>query len=636
MSVEEIEVSPAAKSDSGILLLREGGSLGIGDVNRFKILIDKEKLTTSGVEVIDDTVYLRIKNLESGFLRPVWMTGPYSIYVDVVPHNFDERKSFEGEKIQFLADLKPDETFKAVLNLNNNSKIGSTSQYCWTIDLVAQFTVVTNANLPYSLVIATTYDTCKRELKHHQNDSITDFNGFSYTKIDAEALWNLPPRFPQKPVHLVIITHGIFSSVGGDMLCLKDTIERAANEAPENDENNIIVRGFTGNVGGSYKGVRKLGFKLGKFVIETIDKLKKEYELTRISFIGHSLGGLVQSMAIHYISVERPDIFDEINGLIPTNFIAAASPFLGVIGDLPKYVSIALDIGALGQTGRDLTLQRTYFLPSRGIVNSHESHDRIKGKPLLELLPKEPALKIFQRFKRRTLYANAAFDGIVPLRTAAMLYLDWKGLSEVQNIRNKHDSNIHHNISNDSYNQSTGEIPEVAADKSSIIQWLLPQSVIKKEKYKPYLRTQTFNLSDSEGKESSNESFVDFKPPKKPNTIRAAASTIIAPLPTELYITNPDSRKDRIVHDKVYSPRELPDIHYKHGKFVKKIVYPNYSIHMKEERIARLWQDTMEWRKVLVELQPDSHNNIIVRRRFVNSFGWVAINHLADEHFGQV
>jgi hypothetical protein len=41
----------------------------------------------------------------------------------------------------------------------------------------------------------------------------------------------------------------------------------------------------------------------------------------------------------------------------------------------------------------------------------------------------------------------------------------------------------------------------------------------------------------------------------------------------------------------------------------------------------------MTWRKVLVKLEPDAHNNIIVRRMFANAYGWPVIEHLVREHF---
>jgi hypothetical protein len=53
-----------------------------------------------------------------------------------------------------------------------------------------------------------------------------------------------------------------------------------------------------------------------------------------------------------------------------------------------------------------------------------------------------------------------------------------------------------------------------------------------------------------------------------------------------------------------------------------------------EEKIARAYHHDVSWRKVLVRLEPDAHNNIIVRRMFANAYGWPVVKHLVDTHFG--
>ncbi|KFY27529.1 hypothetical protein V493_03437, partial [Pseudogymnoascus sp. VKM F-4281 (FW-2241)] len=53
-----------------------------------------------------------------------------------------------------------------------------------------------------------------------------------------------------------------------------------------------------------------------------------------------------------------------------------------------------------------------------------------------------------------------------------------------------------------------------------------------------------------------------------------------------------------------------------------------------EEKIARAYHRDLAWRKVLVRLEPDAHNNIIVRRKFANAYGWPVIQHLVETHFG--
>lgn len=199
---------------------------------------------------------------------------------------------------------------------------------------------------------------------------------------------------------------------------------------------NIIVRGFMGNVGKSGHGIHCLGVRVGKYVLETVDKLNKKYKVDRISFIGHSLGGPTQSMAVRYISIKRPDFFDAVKGVKPVNFITLASPFIGVIGDFPFYLSVPLDMGALGLTGRDLNLKYTPLTSKDGLYADDEVYPE-HSKYILEILPQAPAKKVFESFKRRTIYANVMDDGIVPLRTAALLYLDWRSIHKVQKIRKK-------------------------------------------------------------------------------------------------------------------------------------------------------------------------------------------------------
>lgn len=54
-----------------------------------------------------------------------------------------------------------------------------------------------------------------------------------------------------------------------------------------------------------------------------------------------------------------------------------------------------------------------------------------------------------------------------------------------------------------------------------------------------------------------------------------------------------------------------------------------------EEKIARAYHADMAWRKVLVSLEPDAHNNMIVRRMFANAYGWPVVRHVVETHFGE-
>ena len=213
---------------------------------------------------------------------------------------------------------------------------------------------------------------------------------------------------------------------------MKDKIEQTAMNIEERYNPNVVVRGCMDNMGKSAHGIYYLGKRLAKFVVRTVEELRKEYHVDKISFIGHSLGGPTQSMAIHYISVMYPDFFNTVSGIKPMHFIALASPFIGVIGDFPLYLSVPLDMGALGLTGRDLNLKYTPLTSNEGLsaltLAQENSH---LPKNILEIIPQPPAQQVFQLFMNRTLYANIVHDGIVPLRTAALLYLDWRSLTPV-------------------------------------------------------------------------------------------------------------------------------------------------------------------------------------------------------------
>lgn len=696
----------SSRADGGLLLFDDRQSLGIGDLCRYRVIVDKSQLEEQGIDV--DHLFVRVKNEESPLLRPIYLTGPYACYVDVRPHNYDEDSKFESsETIQFTSDLRPNEHFKAKLHLNDNSRMEN-GLYSWIVDVISQVSVSALPKVEYRLRIGTT----KAATKHVAETSILE--GFTVEKLDTQALWHLPPKYPEKPVHLVILTHGIFSNIGCDMLYMKDKIEQKCFAMEERINPNVVLRGCMENVGKSARGIRYLGTRVGQYVIAEIEKLNKSYKVDKISFIGHSLGGPVQAMAIHYIAVKRPDLFDPETGVKPINFIAFASPFLGVVGDFPRYVSLALDVGALGITGRDLTLRHTPIISRDGMGGS-KGPSRLH-KLILEALPQKPALEVLQRLVHRTVYANVLHDGIVPLRTAALLYLDWNSLSKVHQIRKqkslamKKDTAeadqitrppVAHSSSSDiaspmdettisnelngvvengedelaedgegplweSDNKSgssskpeqldetsatgdnhktkttTGEIPVESMDKKAALQWLIPQGISQGKKYSKYMRTQTMDIS-SESSESDtgltgtmhvNQEEKKFVPPPAASTVMAAISVITSPVPTQKYIKDPSLRTDAIIHDKVYHPDELPPAHYTNRPFIKKVIYPNESNNRHQERIARAWQETMTWRKVLVDLKPDSHNNICVRRRFTNLFGNVVVHNMVETHFG--
>lgn len=704
----------------------------------------------------------------------------------------------------------------------------------------------------------------KGEGKNPSTESVAEDSGKTDTK----------PQGRQKKIHLVVLTHGLHSNLGADMLFLKEHIDAAARKAKidakarraksnmeesraasrsgedqqsgtqqkrgetnteisteqpedsphiEEEEEDVIVRGFSGNAVRTEKGIKYLGKRLAKYVLamtypdqpyrpvlkgakrDTTSSMKPEglraqvgnipthkhssiekepydgpplaYKITSISFIAHSLGGLIQMYAVAYIQKHSPGFFDAIR---PINFIALATPFLGLSNENPLYVKFALDFGLVGRTGQDLGL--TWRAPtlarsgwgaivasmSEGAHKKPEGQADPESKPLLRILPTGPAHAALKKFRNRTVYSNVVNDGIVPLRTSCLLFLDWQGLGRVEKARRENGlvgtmaewgwaeitgqnsaSPMRYTISDAESNDDTGEntptrqghggdVPQpppsatrddnttgirtskseppqspgssVPGDSLSHLQgstvtrgtsplanfmdFFRPHPSSKHSQSpkhtKIYKRSQTVKTSSDssvptrthshvkERKTSMNSDQDDFdQPPPTTTFFESAGDVLKPPLPPVEYLLNPSSRPRTIFHDRVYHPQDIPPPPLKRRATTKAPVSRRLSTNINsespfrsppphqdsalssldyddtkntnpdkdpldvidtsamkvEEKIARAYHRDLSWRKVLVRLEPDAHNNLIVRRMFANAYGWPVIKHLCDVHF---
>lgn len=693
------------------------------------------------------------------------------------------------------------------------------------------------------------------------------------------------PKRRQKPkkLHLVVVTHGLHSNMGADMLYLKESIDAAASEArhaarerrralrdqeakkkngvrqsnkersprgdgesgakgtapisggqdhiaddeqdedsEDDDDEQVIVRGFSGNACRTDRGIQYLGKRLAKFILTTTypdqpflpasksrslagafggktnmtskygaathqgssihrkeSKEKLPYTFTSISFIGHSLGGLVQIYAAAYIHKHSPGFFDQIK---PQNLISMATPLLGLNNENPLYVKFALDFGLVGRTGQDLgltwrapTIARSGwsamvsgFSGNAQNQTQQEKQSDPYAKPLLRILPTGPAHQVLKMFKNRTLYANIVNDGIVPLRTSSLLFLDWRGLEKVDNARRQNGligtmaalgwaeltgaSTTSHRpptaSSVDSGKQSerkddpaesrsttpqapkintqvpqpgpdpdtqsvvegaqsspaasqflTGHKPDShassmndesqrpsAVDYDSTRSYTLPSNPLtdfinffkpgpgikhpshpqrlSKKAAKTYHRAQTIKggeaESDDPASNTESEKTDDRRPPAtrgysldndqgkvpppKTSIFDAASDILNPPLPALSWLIDPSKRTRTIFHDRIYHPEDIPAPPVKRPRLSRSASKssmqsnesdgPDHGSAMRvEEKIARAYHNGMSWRKVLVRLEPDAHNNMIVRRMFANAHGWDVVKHVCDTHF---
>ena len=667
----------------------------------------------------------------------------------------------------------------------------------------------------------------------------------------------------QKKIHLVLLTHGLHSNLGADMLYMKESIDTAAKQAREaakkkrqearaermaqsndfgrqsvnerskstpeiavaptenateeeeaaDDEEEVLVRGFRGNAVKTERGIQYLGKRYAKYVLSmtypdqpflpvkssisksitrtftgqtpaeqdgkkpihknsSIVKDEKHtnhnlpYKITSISFIGHSLGGLVQIYAIAYIQKHSPGFFDLIK---PVNFVAMATPFLGLSNENPMYVKFALDFGLVGRTGQDLGL--TWRAPTLvrkgwGAMMPDFSGDKQKGqeanpqaKPLLRILPTGPAHVALKKFRNRTVYSNVVNDGIVPLRTSCLLFLDWRGLERVQKARRENglvgtmvewgwaemmgqnasaprkgllgdffgDSGDESNRPGKTSPDPASKVPQAEASQdidddnqdpkqhqfldnrptqeeigadvqpkspveqastmwAGLVSFFKPQGYSQQKSSTPhtqkiYRRGQTHQAhhqsngygqnSSQEGEDSkpalvrgpslySTESNGDVQAPPKTTVFESAGDLLNPPLPPKEYILDPAARPRTIFHDRVYHPDDIPAPPAKRSRtFLRRQPSKESALSVQsqqdhnrrpssvqssdtasgvgpmkiEEKIARAYHKDLSWRKVLVRLEPDAHNNLIVRRMFANAYGWPVVKHMCDTHF---
>lgn len=235
-----------------------------------------------------------------------------------------------------------------------------------------------------------------------------------------------------KPVrdHLIIMVNGIGGSA--------DNWKFAADQFIKKFPDKVIVHCSERNASRlTLDGVDVMGERLADEVATVI---KCNPGLKRISFIAHSVGGLVARYSIgrlyeppsrNKITVEHKELtngnifqYDKeqssgmIAGLEPVNFITVATPHLGSKGKkqvpflfgLPFLEKVAL-LGVhifIGRTGRHLFLT-----------------DNDEGKlPLLRRMLNDCGdlyfMSALRAFKRRIAYSNVGYDHIVGWRTSSI------------------------------------------------------------------------------------------------------------------------------------------------------------------------------------------------------------------------
>ncbi|CAO2040417.1 unnamed protein product [Urochloa humidicola] len=225
--------------------------------------------------------------------------------------------------------------------------------------------------------------------------------------------------------HLVVMVNGLYGSSSDWKFAAEQFVKRLPGKV-------FVHRSQSNHSKLTYDGVDLMGERLAEEVRQVVQRRRN---LRKISFVAHSLGGLVTRYAIG--KLYEPDMNEtssidtdkhpaeqktsgagKIAGLEPINFIASATPHLGSRWNkqLPFLFGVPL-------------LERTAAGTAHFIVGRTGKHlfltDRDDGKPPLLVRMVEDCddgkfMSALRSFKRRVAYANVAYDHIVGWRTSSI------------------------------------------------------------------------------------------------------------------------------------------------------------------------------------------------------------------------
>ncbi|OVA20956.1 protein of unknown function DUF676 [Macleaya cordata] len=232
------------------------------------------------------------------------------------------------------------------------------------------------------------------------------------------------------PSHLVVMVNGIMGSAENWRFAAKQFLKRYP-------EDFLVHCSKCNSSSMTFDGVDIMGERLADEVISVI---KRRPELQKISFVAHSLGGLVARYAIGRLYEQNPmhepsdrngdcrgdgsgnaclekKSKGKIAGLEPMNFITIATPHLGSRGH--KQVPVFCGLHFLEKTAKNTS----WLLGRTGKHLFLTDGDNGKPPLLLQMVNDCGDLQFMsalQSFKRRVTYSNACFDHLVGWRASSI------------------------------------------------------------------------------------------------------------------------------------------------------------------------------------------------------------------------
>ncbi|KAK4431695.1 ATP-dependent 6-phosphofructokinase, chloroplastic [Sesamum alatum] len=222
--------------------------------------------------------------------------------------------------------------------------------------------------------------------------------------------------------HLVVMVHGILGSASDWKFGAEQFIQRLPDK--------VFVHCSERNASKlTLDGVDVMGERLAEEVLEVI---KRKPGLRKISFVAHSVGGLVARYAIGKLyrppdggsaeegstNVSTEESKGTIADLQPMNFVTVATPHLGSRGN--KQVPFLFGVPAF-ERAAGLVIHWIFRRTGRHLFLTDDD----EGKPpLLRRMVEDNEESLFmsalRSFKRRVAYSNVGYDHIVGWRTSSI------------------------------------------------------------------------------------------------------------------------------------------------------------------------------------------------------------------------
>ncbi|CAJ0825158.1 9308_t:CDS:2, partial [Entrophospora sp. SA101] len=406
---------------------------------------------------------VKVANIKPIVYRSFSLFAPHNLSVSCLEtsklkknRGVEINHSLPGSSLKFKPALKLGGVWRFQLELidDNDGDGRRRTKGDWTLDIISEIIRSPNS-IKYEISIfaeipenATIEDEFKifeanynKTIKKGKSVTTTLSPSIKYELFTTKDIFSLPNlkeekrvRQQQNDIHLIVLTHGIHGSML-DQLYLKESIEELY---PKDNHNRVIV--YSSDVLHIYTedGIEECGEKLAKKILEYIDITNDNSDdggnsdgrsrtfsptISKISFIGHSLGGLINVFVVGYLyTVTCGKFFDNIK---PIHFITIASPWLGFCCCRTRFSSLRLGMkfGALGQTGKDLALvPRSREQQNKASGAVEENTEGGEDEPLLLALAKPTSEShiALAKFQSRTIYSNIANDVPVSFRSSSL------------------------------------------------------------------------------------------------------------------------------------------------------------------------------------------------------------------------